>query len=380
MRPLKLLGTLALLLLSVTVRADSKLDSLIAELEPAIHDTMEKGHIPSLTIALVAGDTMIWSKGYGYANLWARTEATPDTVYLIGSTFKAMNMTALLQQMEIGKFTLDQPVREFLDDLTIEGENPEHPITFRHLFAHVSGIPGGFGAHPVWGETVPRPIGEFLASSLKVGRLPETEFEYSNIGFTLVAHLLERITGEDFRRYVRANIWRPLGMTDTAFSPTPPMEERLAIPYTYSNGKQIPATRFKADVWPAGIVYGTVLDQAKWLAATLNDGQYEGGRLLEKNTYDLIMRRQYDQFAGPVSGGNWLNEDTGYGLTWWITVVDGETLFAHSGSVPGYTAWLVGNRDRKLGVAMLTNGHQAHALLNPLSMQALELLGALAGE
>src|SRR5690606_20302040 len=205
MRPLMLLGTLALLLLSVTVRADSKLDGLIAELEPSIHETMEEGHIPSLTIALVSGDKMVWSKGYGYANLWARTEATPDTVYLIGSTFKAMNMTALLQQLEVGKFTLDQPVRDFMGDLTIEGEDPEHPITFRHLFAHVSGIPGGFGAHPVWGETVPRPIGEFLASSLKVTRLPEAEFEYSNIGFTLAAHLLERITGEDFRRYVRAN-------------------------------------------------------------------------------------------------------------------------------------------------------------------------------
>lgn len=354
-----------------TFSAAADYDDIADKLESAIEHAMAEDHIPSLTIALVDGNETVWTKGFGYSNLWAKTPATPDTVYLIGSTFKAMNMTALLQQMEAGKFALDDPVHNYMGDLAIKGEDPDHPITFRHIFTHVSGIPGGFGAHPVWGASSPDSLEKYLPRALKVARKPEVELEYSNNAYTLNAYLLEKLTGEDFKRYVRENIWKPLGMKDTAFYPLPHMEERLAIPYTYSNERQVPATRMKADVWPAGIVYGTVLDQAKWLAATLNDGQYDGGRLLEKETYDRIMKRQYDQFAGP-QGGDWLNEDTGYGLTWWITVVDGETLFAHSGSVPGYTAWLVGNRDRKHGVAILTNGHRVHPQLSALSMQALE--------
>ena len=78
--------------LSASVIAQTTIDvpKLIAELEPDIRRAMVEGKIPSASIALVSGDKVIWSGAYGESNLWARTPATPDTVYLIGSTFKAM--------------------------------------------------------------------------------------------------------------------------------------------------------------------------------------------------------------------------------------------------------------------------------------------------
>jgi CubicO group peptidase (beta-lactamase class C family) len=75
------------------------------------------------------------------SNLWARTPAAPNTVYLIGSTFKAMSTIALLQQMEQGKFKLDDRVNDYLTDFKIQGEDPQHPVTFRHLLTHTSGCP-----------------------------------------------------------------------------------------------------------------------------------------------------------------------------------------------------------------------------------------------
>ena len=85
------------------------------------------------------------------------------------------------------------------------------------------------------------------------------------------------------------------------------------------------------------------------------------------------MRRQYDRFAGPMHEG-WLNETTGYGLTWWVSERRGETIFAHSGSVTGYTAFLAGNLDRKTGVAVLTNGNRSHKYLFELALLGLDCL------
>ncbi len=115
---------------------------VIRRLEPAIEREMLEARIPALSIALVVGDEMVWTNAYGHANLWARTPATPSTVYLIGSTFKTMQTVALLQLRERGKFALDDRVSDYLTDLEIEGEDPGRPITFRHLLTHSSGILG----------------------------------------------------------------------------------------------------------------------------------------------------------------------------------------------------------------------------------------------
>jgi CubicO group peptidase (beta-lactamase class C family) len=350
-------------------------ERVVAELEPEIQRTLLAGNIPSASIALVENDRVIWSNAYGYSNLWARTPATTSTVYLIGSTFKTMSTYALLQQMEQGKFKLDDPVNKYLTDIKIEGEDPQHPITFRHLLTHTSGLRTDFGAFPVWGDTVPPPLEEYLRKSLKVERLPGTKVEYSNTAFTLVGYLVQKFSGVPFKQYIQEHIFTPMEMTSTAFEPRPDMEERLAIPYVVDEktNSQVGTVRVKASVWPAGLVYGTVLNQANWLICNLNGGEFKGKRLLSTATLEQMMTRQFDQFKGGIEG-IWGNETAGFGLTWWTEVRDGDRYFAHSGSVAGYTAFLLGNRDRKLGFAILTNGNRAHPHLFKLADKAMDLM------
>src|SRR5713226_3087440 len=158
-----------------TIAQTVNIDRVLADLEPDIQRTLIEGKIPSAAIALIAGDRVIWTGAYGYSNLWARTPATPSTVYLIGSTFKAMSTIALLQQMEQGKFKLDDRVNDYLTDFKIQGEDAQHPLTFRHLLTHTSGLPGGdFGPLSVWGDTAPPPLEEYLRKSLKVAKPPLT--------------------------------------------------------------------------------------------------------------------------------------------------------------------------------------------------------------
>ena len=371
------IGLAAILLCAPTLASAQtiNIDRVVAELEPEIQRTLLAGNIPSASIALISGNQVIWSGAYGYSYLWARIPATPNTVYLIGSTFKAMSTIALLQQMEQGKFKLDDRVNDYLTDFKIQGEDPQHPVTFRHLLTHTSSLPADFGPFPVWGDTVPPSLEEYLRKSLKVTKPPLTSVTYSNMAFTLVAYLVQKFSGVPYKQYIQEHIFKPLEMNNTAFEPRPDMEERLAIPYTVNEetGSQVATMRLKASVWPAGIVYGTVLNQANWLIANLNDGVFKDKRLISDKTLEQMFTRQYDQFKGKIEN-LWGNETAGFGLTWWTQIREGDRYIAHSGSVPGYTAFLLGNRDRKLGFAILTNGNRAHLHLFKLADQAMDLM------
>ncbi len=348
---------------------------LAADLEPEIRRAMIEGNIPSATVALVSGDKVIWTGSYGESNLWARTPATTNTVYLIGSTFKTMSTIALLQQMEKGKFKLDDPVNDYLTEFKIQNDDPKNPVRFRHLFTHTSGLDGEFGSIPVWSNNAPPALIEYLRTKLKVTKPPMTEVHYSNPAFTLIGYLVEKFSGVPYNQYIQENIFKPLEMTSTAFDPTPDMDQRLSVPYVLDEKtrRQTPATRIKAAVYPAGIVYGTILDQSNWLIANLNGGVFKGNRVISESTLNQMFTRQYDQFK-PGIEGIWGNETSGFGLTWWAQVRDGDRYFAHSGSVSGYTAFLLGNRDRKLGFAILTNGNRAHPHLFRLADLSMELM------
>src|SRR5262249_42534443 len=114
----------------ITLAQTINIDRVAAELEPEIQRKLPQGKIPSAAIARAGGDGLIGTGAYGYPTLGARPPATTNTVYLIGSTFKAMSTFALLQQMEQGKFKLDDRVNDYLTDFKIQNEDPQHPVTF----------------------------------------------------------------------------------------------------------------------------------------------------------------------------------------------------------------------------------------------------------
>jgi CubicO group peptidase (beta-lactamase class C family) len=366
---------IALALLQNATAQTPNVERVVAELEPEIQRMLVEGKIPSASVALISGDKVIWTGAFGYSNLWARTPATPSTTYVIGSTFKAMSTVALLQQMEQGKFKLDDKVNDYLTDFKIQKEDPKNPVTFRHLLTHTSGLPGGFGAFPVWGDTVPEPLEVYLSKSLVISKPTGSEVIYSNIAYTLIGYLVQKFSGVPYKKYIQDNIWTPLEMNNTAFEPTPQMDERMSEPYVVDEktGGQVATVRVKASVWPAGIVYGTIYDQSNWLILNLNNGVFKGKRVISENTMEQMFTRQYDKFKGGIEG-IWGNETAGFGLTWWSQVRDGDRYFAHSGSLGGYTAFLLGNRDRKLGFAILTNGNRAHPHLFKLADRAMDLM------
>ena len=170
--------------------------AVAARLAPEIRRAMVEGRIPSVAVALTDRQGELWSAAFGQSNLWARTPATTQTVYLIGSTFKAQSTVALLQQMEQGKFGLDDPVRDHLEDLVVRGEDPNDPVRFRHLLTHTSGMPVDFGPHAVWGDTSPLSLDAYLRDSLRVESPPLEGVVYSNMAYSLVGPLGREVLGQ----------------------------------------------------------------------------------------------------------------------------------------------------------------------------------------
>ena len=118
-------------------------DRVVAELEPEIQRALLAGNIPSASIALIAGDRVIWTGAYGYSNLWARTPATPNTVYLIGSTFKAVTISGALQAGLITPSTpFNIPNQIHVADRTIhdDTEHAEETLTTSQILAHSSNV------------------------------------------------------------------------------------------------------------------------------------------------------------------------------------------------------------------------------------------------
>ena len=172
---------------------------LAALLDPEIERSLAAGRIPSMAVVCVAGDRIVWTRSAGLANIRVKTPAACDTVYLIASTFKTMSATALLQLMDRGMFGLDDRVNDHLTDLEIKGETKRYPVTFRSLLTHTSGLPTDFGRHAVWEDEGPPALADYLRGRLQLWRRPGTRVMYSNIAFTLVAHLVEKLSGTPFK-------------------------------------------------------------------------------------------------------------------------------------------------------------------------------------
>src|SRR5262245_13760056 len=202
---------IAILAIPFPARSQSiDVDHVVKELEPEINRMLSEANVSSASVALVAGDRILWKKAYGLSNRWAGTNARIDTAYLIGSTFKAMATFALLQLMDQGKFKLDDRVSDYLTDFKIQNEDPKKPVTFRHLLTHTSGMPPDFGPFPVWGDEAPPTLEQYLKTSLKVVGEPLEKEVYSNMAYSLIGYQVQKLSGKPFKKYVEENIFKPL--------------------------------------------------------------------------------------------------------------------------------------------------------------------------
>ncbi|MGH7619662.1 MAG: serine hydrolase domain-containing protein [Gemmatimonadaceae bacterium] len=346
-RHLRQLGLLVLLALPRSAAnaqtGHFDLEKTKAVLSSLITKTLAENGVPSMSIALVRGDSIVWKAAFGYTNMRTRTPATTETLYSTGSSFKSVTATAVMQLVEQGKLKLDDPINQYLGDSKVH-DQPDKPVTFMTLLSHWSGLNSGAETQPIWGRKLPKTLEE-MTSALHSVRPPETKWEYNNFGYGVAGLLVQKISGVEYETYMVEHVLKPLGVTTPhPVYPSPEMVERMALPYKAggSFGKPAPEVQVHFDVYPAGDIYLTAEDMARYLAAQLNGGVFQGHRILSEES---VREMHTPRFGGDYGFGFWLVHDS----------ASGHTLIHHGGAIGGQRAFLIGDLDARVGLYYMTN-------------------------
>lgn len=324
-----------------------------------IKKMMEVTGIPSISIALIKEDSIIWAEAFGFANVKTKTPATTSTTYSTGSTVKPFLSMAIMQLVEKGLVNLDNQVNNYLKNPIPNFSTTSKPITLRHLLSHQSGIPASAVFVPIWGKDHRASLEE-IASQIKPVRAPEKTHEYSNDGFVIAALVIENITQKSYGDYISENILKPLELENINFTqPTPETVEEIALPYRLIYNQAIPTAQLYAFPYPSGgLTYLTPSQMSRFLIAHLNQGIYKNNKILSA---ELMKEFHQTSFGHEY-----------YGLGIGIEKKNNHTYLFHNGQ-DTYSSVFTLNLDLKTGVYLMTNA-AAHHQMNALAELAMELL------
>lgn len=344
------------------------LDRVRPAIEAAVRAELEKG-TSSVSIALVSGDSVVWTAAYGNANATTRTPATPSTIYSTGSTGKSVTAAAIMKLVEQGRIALDQPVNRYLRDARVQDRlQSETPVTIRMMLSHTSGLTCDARTRPVYSRTLPPSLKELTERTYSI-RAPGEKYEYCNSAYGILGYVIEQVTGEDYENFILEHILKPLGVTTASpIHPTAEMVDLMAQPYRRGEGgKPVPVSRVFFDVFPAGDMYMTAGDMARFLGAHLNGGVFNGVRILSEESIAEMRRNQVPPLTGAMQ-----TAFGGYGLGLGTrTSPEGHTIIQHGGSVAGLNAHMIGNVTLRIGVYVMTNSG-GHAPIAEAAMAAMQ--------
>jgi CubicO group peptidase (beta-lactamase class C family) len=338
------------------------------ELERLIQREMERGRVPGLAIALARGSEIVWSKGYGYADLASKMPVTPSTVFHVQSVTKPVVATALMQWWERGRFKLDDPANDHLGPVRLQNEwEGQVPVTIRHLLTHTSGLPNSIGALTP-PEAGPRELGEYLATIARTVRPPGEDIVYANWGYDTIGYLVGRFAHEPYDAYLNEHLLQPLGMRSSTIG-WAPEGTPVATGYFMS---AIDGQHHRVDppAWEtrppgaAGALLSTAEDLGRFLIAHLNGGELEGRRILRDSTVS-DMHRVHAAAGRPCSG---------MGLGFRVDRADGRHLVCHGGDGTGWTTFIGAFPQERVGVVLLTNLGRGQAARSVIANAALRLL------
>jgi CubicO group peptidase (beta-lactamase class C family) len=298
---------LTAVLLTIAAPLAAQSDSVIrrgpvnpAEVEAFIDGIMliqlRSGHAAGATVAVVRDGALLFSKGYGYANVAQRIPVDPaQTLFRNGSVSKVFTWTAVMQLWEEGKLDLDKDVNEYLD-FKIPATYPE-PVTLRTILTHSAGFEEDPSDLFTEDTTHIQAMGPWLAAHIPARVRPPGQLtSYSNFSTAVAGYIVERVSGIKFEEYVEQRIFTPLGMTHSTFRQPIPAELRktLSEGYQYRDGAFVPQpAEYATGAGPAGTMATTATDMARFMIAHLALGAAPSGRILAESTAVLMHSRLF---------------------------------------------------------------------------------------
>jgi D-alanyl-D-alanine carboxypeptidase len=308
-----------------------------------------KHDLPGFAVGVVHDQELIWSKGYGFADVTNKIPATDQTLYRVASITKTFTATAVMQLVEQGKLSLEDPVSKYLPWFTPKDADPTQPVRVWNLLSHTAGLQSNAPGTD-W-DKLEGPDIAAMRSATRTTPLslsPQTRLKYSNYGFMVAGELVAQLSGAPYDRYVQESVLQPLGMTNSVFLDGTETRPGLAVPY----GRRLPGQARaieqqmkQHDLMAAGGLVTSVRDLAKWASLQFNES---------------------DEYKGPVLTGRSLREmhrprflvadwSKGWGIGWELIRGEKRADITHLGGLPGYVSSLLISPASKVAVVLLIN-------------------------
>jgi CubicO group peptidase (beta-lactamase class C family) len=320
---------------------------LAAFLDGVMAANLRDKHVAGATVAIVKDGALLYARGYGYSDVAHRRPVDAEhSLFRIGSTSKLFTWTAIMQLVEQGKLDLDTDVNRYLD-FKIPATYPQ-PITLRHIMTHTPGFEEDGRDLITDDSTRLPPLGRWLATHIP-GRVrpPGIFSSYSNYATALAGYIVQRTSGVSFDDYIEQHILTPLGMTQTTTRQPLPARFRgeMSQGYTWAGGFYAPHKYEIVEAAPAGSVASTATDMAKFMVAHLNNGSYNGNRILAESTAVRMHTRAFGHDA----------RLPGFALGFYEMSSHGLRIIGHGGDTQWFHTDLALVPDEKLGIFVSYN-------------------------
>jgi CubicO group peptidase (beta-lactamase class C family) len=313
------------------------------QLAATARSELQRNNVPGCAVAVVLGTNIVFADGFGTANLDTAQPVTADTLFRIGSTTKMFTAATLVSLAEQGKLKLDASISNY-----VKGLHPNYGrLTAHQLLTHTAGLADETKMEGSHDESALRAELRTRKNDLCFTD-PGQIWSYSNPGYWLAGMVIEEVSGENYADAVRERVLKPLGMKRSTFRPTEAMTWPLAVGHGPAGEGKPSVIRPLADnaaTWPAGQLFTTANEYARFCIAFLNGGRLDHQQALapaviEKLTTPFVAIPDSQRHYGYGLG---IQEEAG--LTWWN----------HSGSRTGYGSHIRMCPQRKFAVIVLCN-------------------------
>jgi len=323
---------------------------------------MSVAHKPSIAAGIIQDDTIVWSKGYGYYDLENQKPTNGDILYLQASVSKTVTATALMQLYEQGLFDLDDDINDYLPFELRNPNYPDEPITIKMILSHrssladdnlywiaLSYLPGDPDVKDFpypWLKDYLTPGGSGYSSTTWSDARPGEGSYYANIGFSIIAYLVEILSNQNFNEYCKENIFGPLQMYNSSFRLRDHNISNIAVPYEYKDGTYFRHPHYGIHIlYPAITLRTSIEEFSHFIIAHMNDGVWNDVRILDKATADLMHTAHF-----------FPEDNFNYGLGWFVSIQDnGKKVISHSGGYVGVLDFVTILLDDDIAVMLFSN-------------------------
>jgi CubicO group peptidase (beta-lactamase class C family) len=327
----------------------------LADFDDYVAAAMKQWKVPGLAIAIVKGDSTVLLKGYGVRTIGGTEPVDAETMFAIGSSSKAFTGAVLEMLADEGTLDFDKPVTDYLPWFEMYDPWVTREIRVRDLLLHRSGMSRG---DSIWYAT--SNSREDIVRSIR--RLKPTtsfrsHFQYQNLMFITAGEVAHSITGQNWDDLVKTRIFKPLGMVSSNTSTRDLLgNQNVASPHaSFEDGIRVIPYRNIDNAGAAGSINSNATDMARWLRLWLNNGTFEGKRLVSEAKVKEATTAQFQVDDPDLIARLMSPRFLGYGFGWFVEDFRGQRWVNHGGNIDGMAAMVGFLPESKIGIVILTN-------------------------